>query len=155
MSDIEVNLGSFASEIQARLEAGEKEIGDLKQYIVGLRGSLNREDYKGINEERAARVIAERRLLDARAKIEELEHRTLFPATPESLGAERLDREKAERERDEAEGALRLLASEVDAGRRDCQCGDLNCQHVAITDGLLAAILGCYDAARAAEEEER
>jgi len=70
MSDIEVNLGSFASEIQARLEAGEKEIGDLKQYIVGLRGSLNREDYKGINEERAARVIAERRLLDAREQEE-------------------------------------------------------------------------------------
>jgi len=58
--------------------------------------------------------------------------------------------EKAERERDEAEGALRLLASEVDAGRRDCQCGDLNCQHVAMTDGLLAAIYECCIAARAA-----
>ena len=54
------------------------------------------------------------------------------------------------RERDEARKALRLLADEVDAGRRDCQCGDLNCQHVAMTDGLLAAIYECCVAARAA-----
>ena len=57
---------------------------------------------------------------------------------------------RAERERDEARKALRLLADEVDVGRRDCQCGDLNCQHVAITDGLLAAIYECCIAARAA-----
>jgi len=58
--------------------------------------------------------------------------------------------ERIKRERDEARKALRLLASEVDAGRRDCQCGDLNCQHVAMTDGLLAAIYECCVAARAA-----
>ena len=58
-----------------------------------------------------------------------------------------------ERERDEARKALRLLADEVDVGRRDCQCGDLNCQHVAMTDGLLAAIYECCIAARAAAKE--
>jgi len=63
--------------------------------------------------------------------------------------------EKAERERDEARKALRLLADEVDVGRRDCQCGDLNCQHVAMTDGLLAAIYECCIAARAAAGEKK
>ncbi len=38
----------------------------------------------------------ERDLLDARKRIEELEEQVLFPATPESLGAERLDRERAD-----------------------------------------------------------
>jgi hypothetical protein len=66
------------------------------------------------------------------------------------IGAYARDLLDARRERDEKRAALRLLAREIDAGRLDCQCGDLNCQHVAITDGLLAAILGCYDAARAA-----
>jgi len=61
----------------------------------------------------------------------------------------------ARRERDEARKALRLLADEVDVGRRDCQCGDLNCQHVAMTDGLLAAIYECCIAARAAAGEKK
>jgi len=82
-----------------------------------------------------------RDLLDARAEI--------VVATKE-LTRLSVEIVRAERERDEARKALRLLASEVDAGRRDCQCGDLNCQHVAMTDGLLAAIYECCVAARTA-----
>jgi len=85
-------------------------------------------------------------LLDARAKIEELEDRMLFPATPESLGAERLDREKAERERDEARPVLEaaryqaMIHGSKIAYREACYQTEL--------------AISSFDAARAAEGGE-